>query len=165
MPPHRVKRSKASVTQPISKFKNVIFCEDVRDEVGNKKSLMGVITGDLNVATFPATIQSAVFFEYAPDASDGDKLSVRFRLMQDETEIASGGMEADISVHRRANFILPKSFIVFEKPATFKLLASVNGGPEQEVLSKQILQEPKADSTSLQRLASLSKTAGLSTKT
>ena len=116
------------MAQPVSKFKNVILCEDVRDEVGNKKSLMGVISGDLHVASFPATIQTAVFFEYAADDSDGDKLSLRFRLMQDDVEIATGGMEADVSVIKRANFILPKGFVSFEKPATFKLLASVNGG-------------------------------------
>jgi hypothetical protein len=114
----------------------------VRDEVGNKKSLMGVVPGELQVPTFPATIQVAVYFEYFADESDGDDLSVRFRLMQDDTEIASGGMQAEIKATRRANFILPKAFITFDKPSTFKLLASVNKGPEEGLLEKKILLAP-----------------------
>lgn len=103
---------------------------------------MGVSSGDLLVATFPAVVQTAVYFEYTVDKSDGAKLSIEFRLLQDDTEIGKGRMEADLSRVKHANFIVPRGYIQFEKPATFRLLGSVNGGPEEEILSKKILQGP-----------------------
>jgi hypothetical protein len=60
---------------------------------------------------------------------------------------------------------LPKGFLIFEKPAKFRLLASVNGGSEIELLTKEILYVSKSDSTALQRLVSQLKPAVPSTKT
>lgn len=131
----------------VGHIKNVIFCEDIREEIGNKKSLMGVAQGDLLVAAFPAVIQMAVFFEYASHEGREESVSLNFRLMQDDTEIARGNMTAEISSNRRANFIIPKGFVNLEKPATLKLLASVNDGAEQEILSKTVLLTPRSSTT------------------
>ena len=125
-----------------SKFRNVIFCDDVRDEMGNKKSLMGVVAGDLQVGEFPATIGFACYFEYFADADDGDSLKLEFRLLQDDAEIAKGGMQANIAATKRAHFVLPKGLVRFETPATFRMMISVNGQPEEEVLAKKIMMGP-----------------------
>ena len=130
----------------MSKF-TVIFCDDIREERGNKKSLMGVVSGDVLAASFPATLQIALFIEYEPDAShrdagQGDSLKVEFRLMQDDTEIAKGNMLAKFPLGRAVNFVLPKGLVSFEKPATFRVLVSVDGGAEEEILSKKILPAP-----------------------
>jgi hypothetical protein len=126
------------VTATFNKFRNVIVCEDIRDEVGNKRSLMGVMAGDILVAGFPATLQIAIFLDYAPDADDGDHLSIEFRLVQGDVEIAKGGMEAAILPGLPANFILPRALVTFEKESTFRMFVSINQRPEQEILSKKI---------------------------
>ena len=125
-----------------AKIQNVIFCEDVRDEVGNRKSLMGVMNGDVLVPVFPATLQVAVYFECLADESDGDTLEIELRILQNDIEIAKGNMRADISGgrSRQVNFVVPKGFITFEKSGRYSLRARVKGGSEEEILSKQILQ-------------------------
>jgi len=45
------------------KVRNVIFCEDIREEKSNKHILIGVFGGDLHVAEFPAFIRLAIFTE------------------------------------------------------------------------------------------------------
>lgn len=120
------------------KFSNVIVCEDIRDEVGNKKSLMGVIGGDILVPEYPATIKIAVYMEYNPNDKDREKLIVEFRLLQDEKEIAKGKLEAATPI-KSATFILPTGLVTFDKDASFKIVASVNGRPEEEVLSKMVI--------------------------
>jgi hypothetical protein len=130
------------VTDSATKLRNVIVCEDIRDEIGNKKSLMGVLTGDILVPAFPATIQIAVFFEYLPDSNDSDHLSIGFRLLVGDGEIVNGGMQATISSKQTASFALPKALITFENETTFKMLVSVNGRPEEEILSRRIGKAP-----------------------
>ena len=130
------------MTDSVTKFRNIIVCEDIRDEVGNKKSLMGVLSGDILVPTFPATVQIAVFFEYLPDSDDGDHLSIGFRLLRGDGEIANGGMQAIVAPKQTASFVLPRALITFENETTFKMLASVNGRPEEEILSRKIGKAP-----------------------
>lgn len=127
------------MTEQPNRFRNVIVCEDIRDEVGNKKSLMGVLSGDILVPSFPATIKIAVFMEYYPGADDGGQLSAEFRILQDDIEIAKGKMEAkSIRPEHPATFVFPTGLVVFEKEATFRLYASVNKRPEQEIVSKRV---------------------------
>jgi hypothetical protein len=124
------------------RFRSAILCEDIRDEVGNKKSLMGVIGGDILVPSFPSTIKFALFLEYLPSADDRDQVSAEFRLMQNDLEIARGKFEAAIQPHQSANFILPPGLVVFETGADFRMLIAINGRPEEEILRKKVAQQP-----------------------
>jgi hypothetical protein len=127
------------VTPNTSKFRNIIVCEDVRDEIGNKKSLMGVMGGDILVATFPATLQIAIFFEYLPSDNDPDSISVSFRILIDDAEVATGNLQAAIANKSHpVMFVLPRGFVTFEKPATFKFCATVSGKSEEELVAKTI---------------------------
>lgn len=73
----------------------VIYCDDIRQEVGNKNSYMGVYAGDLFVEAFPVTlpkfcIQANV---YMPAAKPAEQL--RLRVMQeDRCLIDTGFLEA-----------------------------------------------------------------------
>jgi len=119
-------------------FRNVILCEDIRDEVGNKKSLMGVMAGGgINVASFPATIKVAVFLEYEPGAADGDHITADFRLLQGDTEIAKARFETAIP-QPPVVFVFPTGLMTCEKEGTFRMYVAINGRPEEELLSKNI---------------------------
>lgn len=122
-----------------NKFRNVILCEDIRDEVGNKKSLMGVMGGDVLVSSFPATIKVAFYAEYISDADDLEHASIDIRIMQDDVEMAKGKIEAKLQPGQPATLILPTGLANFEHEGTIRLFASVNGGPEQEVLRKKFV--------------------------
>jgi hypothetical protein len=124
------------------KFGNVILCEDIRDEVGGKRSLMGVFGGDIVVASLPAQIQIAVYIEYIPDISDGKSATFDIRMMQNDTEMVKARATAPIEPGNPATLILPRGLATFEKNCTFRLLVAVNGGAEVEILSKRIQQGP-----------------------
>ena len=81
---------------------------------------MGVLSGDILVPAFPATIQVAVFMQYLTDESDPPHLSVIMRLTQDEIEMARVTLEADVPPTQTATFIIPKGFATFEKRNVFQ---------------------------------------------
>ena len=116
----------------------MILCEDIRDEVGNKKSLMGVMTGDVVVGSFPVVRSVAIFMEYRPNAVDPVRVSFNFRLLQDDVEVVKAGMVSDIPAGQSANLIMPRALMSVEKEVIFRILGSVDGGPEEEVLKKRI---------------------------
>ena len=114
------------------------MCEDVRDETGNKKSLMGVFGGDILVPNFPAAIQFAVYFQYIPKNEDPQQFEIKVRLLQGEVEVGKGRFGADRTELPILTMVLPRGIILFEKPTTLKLLAAVHDSPEVEILTKQI---------------------------
>jgi hypothetical protein len=124
----------------VGKFYNVILCDDIREEIGNKKSLMGIFGGDVLVPRFPAQLRLAIFFQYLPEPNESGPTLIAFRLLQDEEEIAQGRIEATVQDSQPAGFVLPKAMIGFEKETALRMLASVNGGTEEEILNKKIRQ-------------------------
>jgi hypothetical protein len=125
------------VTNLASKFRSVILCEDIRAEIGNKYSLMGVLGGDILVPSFPAIIKMAFFMEYLPD-SDESATSIDFRLLQGDVEIAKGKFEATIPPLQSSIFVLPTALVSFEKNVILRFCVSISGEPEQEILSKKV---------------------------
>jgi hypothetical protein len=120
----------------------VIVCEDVREEIGGKKSLIGVFPGDILVPQFPITLQLALYLEYRPEKM-GTSTTFEFRLLQDDAEMARGravtklGPTDDI-----AAVILPRGLAGFDHPCKFRLLISEDGAPEIEIISKRIATIP-----------------------
>lgn len=90
-----------------------IVCEDIRDEIGNKKSLMGVMPGDILVPTFPATIKIAFFLVYRTDET---KLSALARIIQDGEEVAKAEFDATVIDPKDPwVVILPMALATFER--------------------------------------------------
>lgn len=72
-----------------------IFCDDIRFEMGNKHSFMGVYQTHLFVQSFPATLPKLCAFStiVTPHGQPLQKLS--FRLIQDEQVIQEETFPAD----------------------------------------------------------------------
>jgi hypothetical protein len=120
------------------RFRNIILCEDVREEAGNKKSLMGVLAGDIIVPTFPATLSLAVYFEYVPDKDDGDEFAIEFRLWQDDEELAVGEVRAPIEPGKIVTLVLPRALSIFERAKAFRMTIKGHDGQEFELLNKKV---------------------------
>jgi uncharacterized protein DUF6941 len=118
------------------RFKNVILCEDVRDEVGNKKSLMGVFSGDIIASELPATLQLAIFIQYVIEPRDKKEV-IHLGLWQDEEKIVDVKMEIDAK-QEVSSLIVPKAMVQFNKECAFRITASVDGGETTEILNKKI---------------------------
>lgn len=71
------------------RFVTAIFCDDIRQEVGEKVSLMGCYQGELLVEAMPAMLAKLCVFltVSTPIGRPIKKLSIR--VMQDETELAA----------------------------------------------------------------------------
>ena len=122
-------------------FRNIIVCEDVREELGNKKSLMGVFGGDIVVLEFPVTLQLAFYIEYVPDSSDTNtEISFEFRMLMDDQELVKGKAVFQTSPPGNvAGITLPKGLANFDKECRFRLLVTEAGKSEIELVSKRIL--------------------------
>lgn len=121
-------------------FRNVILCDDIRSEMGNKKSLMGVLAGDIIVAEMPATIYLAIYAEFLT-ADLTKETAIKLRLLQDSEEIAKANIAAR-TAKQSHSIVLPRALITFEKDCMFKIVASVNDEKEVEILSKTVSKGP-----------------------
>lgn len=128
-----------TVTKAPGKFTNVILCEDVREETGGKRSLMGVFTGHVVVPHFPATIQLASFLQFDLEPDFTGELSFEVSIFQGDQNVAKGKLIANVAGHETsATFIIPKALVTFDQPSIYRLVVTADGA-EQEVMSKKII--------------------------
>lgn len=119
------------------RFRNVILCEDVRYEIGNKKTIVGTFSGDIIVSEFPAALQIGVYMEYLPDQKhESEEITVA--MWQDDKRFGGGEIHIDAKKNETATIVLPRIIVRFEKECTFRIEASVDGGPSFDLLSKRI---------------------------
>lgn len=74
-----------------TRWVNVVWCDDIRQEIGNKPSLMGVYTGGLAVPALPATLPrlAAWINVRTPTSRPFQRLTVRIRRSDAEEPIAA----------------------------------------------------------------------------
>lgn len=128
------------VPHSVENFRNVVACDDIRDEIGNKQSLMGVFGGDIIVAQLPAAINFALYLQYMPsdDDEDGDVV-VHIELWRDDISMAKAEIEMHIREHAPATILLPRALAAFEKECTFKVTVAIADGPQKIILQKKIM--------------------------
>jgi hypothetical protein len=117
-------------------FTNAIICEDVRDEVGNKKSLMGVFSGDIVVAEFPAIVRIAFYAEYILDVNAGPH-ELSFSIEVGGEEAASGRISIDNIRDRVATLIVPQGLATIAEPCDIALTFTGEGAT-RELIRKAV---------------------------
>jgi hypothetical protein len=101
-----------------------IACEDVREERGNKISVMGMFTDQIAVAQFPADIRIAFFFTVRSDKAQEVILKTRITV---DGEIA-GHAHMQLSPTETAslgNVIVPLGFVRMSTDGYFALSMAV----------------------------------------
>jgi hypothetical protein len=119
-----------------SPFTSVILCEDIRDETGNKKSLMGVFSGDILVTEFPAKIPVAMYFE-AVFPKEEKETVVEMILLVEETIAAKATVKFPAGTER-ASFNFPKGTVIFAVPGSLRMNAVINGNQEYKLFDKRV---------------------------
>lgn len=73
-----------------TRWVNVVWCDDIRQEVGNKPSLMGVYTGGLAVPSLPVTLPrlAAWINVQTPKNRPFERLNVRIQRNDTEEPVA-----------------------------------------------------------------------------
>lgn len=122
-----------------------IFCDDVRHEVGNKISIIGVYSGGLFVPSFPVTLPKlCLVVKIVTPAEETLKSAVirvlkddetLHEVMVDEEQLASTPIPAELSpnikVPNRAQsvqYILVFSPIHFERPCALRVRVQTESG-------------------------------------
>jgi hypothetical protein len=72
----------------MERFVSVVYCDDIRNEVGNKQSLIGIYRGDLYVPSFPATLPKLCVLVTVQTLANQPFESLKFRLLKDDTLLA-----------------------------------------------------------------------------
>lgn len=142
-----------------------IFCDDIREEVGNKHSYMGLYRGVLRLATpFPATLAKLVVIVNWQEPADKEYVPVTVRIFlpgqEDDGEPAvnltvpadavNGAMtnlpDVPLSEHLRS-FMIPATFSPMQFAAAGKIRVTATRGDQVYKLGSLIIQAP-ADASS-----------------
>jgi len=126
------------VPSSLKNLRNVIVCDDIREEVGGKHSLMGVFGGDIVLNELPGSIFLAFYMQYFPDPDEQEKMSFAVRLLLNEEQLVSGKFEVDPTKHKTINLVLPRALVTFEKECDLRMLVKVQDADEGEVARKRV---------------------------
>ncbi len=82
----------------------VVFCDDIRTEIGNKPSLMGVYPAEMLVERFPATLpRFCAWVNLVTPVEDAPE-QIRVRLMQEDRPVLDTG---EIALNEAVRDALP----------------------------------------------------------
>lgn len=113
------------------------MCEDVREEVGNKFSAMGIFGGDIVTSPFPAVIRAAFLLIFS--SNKNGELELRMRLSVDGTVVMEAKASVNFETAGTANMVIPMGAIRVEKPSRIALQLSMTGDDWVDAISKEVL--------------------------
>lgn len=71
----------------MNRFAHALFCDDIRVEVSNKQSLIGVYRGTMYVPSFPALLPKLCIAVWAVTPTDRPFKSLKLRLLAGEDQL------------------------------------------------------------------------------
>jgi hypothetical protein len=124
------------------KVESVIVCEDIRKEINNKEILIGVYSGNIVVASYPAMLKLAFWVELVPDSMDVHHLSLKIESPSGNPPIE---VEFDLSV-KEANTAATIAFgnlpIAIERDGELKVSFKEGDGDWSVIKQKKVLRGP-----------------------
>lgn len=134
----------------IPRHVEVIYCDDIRQEIGNKLSFMGVYTGNLLVPEFPTILPKLCIYATVITSADEPFEHLSLQIQQNGTTIIETGntltenstkIEPDSVSEASAddansllrfqghNFVFTLSPFSLETSTTLRILAETEKGP------------------------------------
>lgn len=87
------------------KIENAVLCEDARQELGGKFTLLGVGGSELNISELPAFIQIAIWIYGAAMAEGPFEGEMRVRGA-DKDPLAKAGLKGEIGQNKKLVFVI-----------------------------------------------------------
>jgi hypothetical protein len=115
-----------------------IVCEDVRKELGNKRSLIGVFSGDVVVGEFPATLSLAAYFEYITDVAG--MFDIEFVVYFGDRQVAK--FEAGLSVvepDQPSVMDLPRMNLTVLGPGDIRIEMGTKPNAPETIITKRVM--------------------------
>lgn len=121
------------------RFITATYCDDIRQEAGNKISLMGCYQGELNVQSAPSALPKLCAYVSIVTTKERPIKTLTIRVMLDDVELASleipeAGLREAAQNHDAASTRLMVSTalmfapFVIEKPTSLRILATTEEG-------------------------------------
>lgn len=120
-----------------------MMCEDVRDELGNKKSIMGIFSGDVLVSEFPAQFRIAFYIEYVPPKEIREQ-GIDFTLTIANENVAAGKIIVPAQHSDVVSVVIPQGLARFSEPGNIILKVGPEGDA-LEILNKKVRLTPQAN--------------------
>ena len=110
------------------KFKHAIICDDIRQEVGNKISFIGIYGNNISVTKFPYLFPKLCFVNFFKDINKGDSFSIK---LTDPSMTQLGDtivMTAPQNIKSNADFSIFAIYspIEVKEAGLYKLVISIN---------------------------------------
>ena len=115
---------------------NALVCEDVRQELGGKHSLLGVYSGDIIVQEFKDFLKIAVYIELFPIETGQIELEATFSY--DGNDILKAKVEYDFKDIRNPGLITSPSFPIPLTKAGAITVNAICRGQSQVLLRKDV---------------------------
>lgn len=113
-----------------------ILCDDIRRETNNKYSLMGVLQGDVLIASFPSQIGLAIFSEMEGPAG---RYQMELRLSGPGKQSAILDSLIDHQSDGLIALATPRIDLLADKPGRFRVDVRIDGGKWVNLISKKFL--------------------------
>ena len=115
------------------KINTVVFCDDIRQEVGGKVTLVGAYTPELNASKIPVTIPVAVWVVLSPDKMGDFKFNLKIED-PDKNQILKGEIAGTFSASAITSLAIPQMPVIVSKTGTYKFSIKEDGGSKWHML-------------------------------
>ena len=130
-----------TVPKPIP-FANAILCEHIVHGVAGKPTLIGVFSGDIMTAEFPAQIWAAIFAEVSTEAAGGGG-TINLYICIDGKDAGTVGMTfPDDANTDFAVALIPSGLLTIEKECVLKVDIWAEGYDRTTIIEKRIFLAP-----------------------
>src|SRR5579871_1507435 len=113
-----------------------ILCEDVRQEIGNKHTIVGSWFADLTLSELPGNVRIAVLIVLQGLAGGHHEAKVELRL--DKEAVAGVSFAMDAKTGEAVVLTLPQGLLAMSRPATLSVCMSMDGGRWATLTSSEI---------------------------
>lgn len=113
-------------------IRQFFVCEDVRQEVGGKFSLIGLLATEIQLeSNFPAFLPNIrIFYELDGKSTSGKALSIKVNLVDADEEIADYAIQLNPSETPVANAVLTISQFPFPQAGLYSITSLIDGKVE-----------------------------------
>ena len=116
-----------------------LLCEQVRQEINNKFTIVGTFSGDVHVASFPAVFLASIYLQlYAKDAG---QFSVELQITspgKDQPNQLMIALGAEITAPGPTVVPMPQFPIQSEGPGEITIELRQNGGAWNKIIERRI---------------------------
>jgi hypothetical protein len=124
---------------PSIRVKNVAMCDDIRFEIGNKHTLVGVYSGDVVLSKIPSELTISFYIELkAPEQRTYD-IEFEVKLGDEVKQHVVGLLDID-RPHQLGVIAFPRMPMHVGKATTISLRAKFEGEPWRPLIRRRVRQ-------------------------